>query len=184
MQLQHISKLDPELREDCFQFIMRNPVVRKWTNCVAFATLDPFGCILRETLTRAEVVPQIVKTPEAKIPKNFDIKIWWDDVDVKNGSYHFALIDGDCYKMQTSRGGKFIRDSIATIDAHITPQFQHSKRVHRFVMPIRPCERKSKRYIEKFYEAFYSRKFTELLKVIELYDDCVLGRKEQRKKAA
>lgn len=170
MILQPVNKVEPELRGECFKFMVNNPIVQKWTNCISFATLDPFACILRGALNRDIVVPQILKTPEARKPRDFDMVIWWDDVNKPKGSYHFAFIYKDIYIMQLGRGKDFVSVPIKVGDADITAKFQHRKTAHTFKLPLRNRSRLRAKNAAWLYRAFYTKGFDKLLKWFNWYD--------------
>jgi hypothetical protein len=185
VKLPQPSKLAPEFREDFARFIALNPAVKKWSNCVAFATFDPFACIIRNALRGSAVIPQILKTPEAGIRKNLDIMIWWDDLGTAGGSYHFALIDGPHYLMQTGPGGSLLKAEIDKTHDSITRKFQRCKRVHKFDLPLSARysrSRKNRELVKRIYRALSDKAFDKLSGVISGWDSIMrkeLGEKQE-----
>jgi len=187
MKLMSASKLDPGFRAECARFIVLNPVIKKWSNCVAFATFDPFACILKGAMRRIDVVPQILKTPKVKTPKDLDIMIWWDDLELDDGSYHFALINGEHYEMQTGCGGGFRRVSVKEEHEKVTRMFQHCKRVHSFYLTLKRDYSRSRRNyaaVKRIYDAFYGKKFDRLLTIFQRWDTMIQEDLNKKREAA
>jgi hypothetical protein len=116
------------------------PVVKKYCNCVCYATKDPFGSIFRGAEQSEIVLPTIERTPSTKRPRNGDIMIWWDKIyegEEDPEAYHFAIVSGGYYLMMNGRRGDVSWNRIRDEDTKKKEGWwRHRKRVKRFKLPL------------------------------------------------